>query len=119
MRHTTKQLISWALAASVFGFIFWVALPKNAYPHSWYDGWCCNGNGTSGDCQPIPASSVKPVEGGWQVTLRPGDHHMVTKMHTYFMPYSKARISQDDDYHACLFPDENTLRCLYVRPMAF
>jgi hypothetical protein len=84
-----------------------------------YSAYCCNGNSTHGDCMPIPASSVKVVAGGYQITLVPGDHHMVVHEHVFFKPYSEVQESTDGSYHACLFPDENTLRCFYAPPMSY
>jgi len=81
-----------------------------------YEAWCCNGNGHTGDCQQIPMDSVKPVQGGWQITLKPGDHRLVTKRNVYFKSYSDTRISPDGFPHACLFPTEATLRCFYMPP---
>lgn len=46
-----------------------------------FSPWCCNGNSVHGDCAQIPASAVEEVSGGYQITLKPGDHHMVTKVH--------------------------------------
>lgn len=95
-----------------------------ASAHNWYASWCCNGDAHTGDCQEIPSEAVTPIEGGWRVILRPGDHRKVTKTQVYFVPYKneekyspKVRQSQDNQFHACLFPSEETLRCLYVPPM--
>jgi hypothetical protein len=57
--------------------------------------------------------------GGYRVTLNPGDHHMVTHQHVFFMPTSEAKVSTDGSYHACLFPTEDTLRCFYAPPMSY
>ena len=84
-----------------------------------YDAWCCNGNAHSGDCQPIPSSSVKVVAGGYQITLRPGDHWMVTKEHRFQKPQTETRWSTDGQYHACLYPNETNLRCFYAPPTGF
>lgn len=97
-----------------------------ASAHGWYHTWCCNGDAHTGDCQEIPTTAVTPIEGGWQVILEPGDHRLVTKTQTYFVPYrgneraeytSRERDSQDNQFHACLYPSEEILRCLYVPPM--
>lgn len=95
--------------------IVWGSSPVRA--HEWYDPNCCNGNGMSGDCQAIPARAVKVVNGGYEITLLPGDHRLVTKPHTWFRKVEESRISKDDDFHACLYPDENTLRCFYALPL--
>lgn len=81
-----------------------------------YDGWCCNGDGRSGDCQPIPSATVKPIDGGYQITLHPGDHTLVTKPHIFTKKQSETRWSTDGQYHACLYPNESILRCFYAPP---
>lgn len=116
MRQTTKQLIFWPIAALVIGGMLFVAIPKDANSHDWYDAYCCQGTAKTGDCQAIPYSSVKIMSDGYQVTLGPGDHRMVTRQHSFMKLYPEVRQSRDQDFHACLFPDENTLRCLYVPP---
>lgn len=90
-------------------------------PMGWsYPISCCNGNAEEGDCQSIPASSVKAVDGGYQVTLGPGDHHLVTKgPHSWLKSMSETRQSKDENYHACLYPNEETLRCFFAPPMGF
>ncbi|MBB3411243.1 hypothetical protein FHT87_005196 [Rhizobium sp. BK316] len=84
-----------------------------------YSAYCCNGDGMSGDCQPIPSRSVKAVSGGYQISLNPGDHRLVTRQHVFFIPYDKVREATDGGYHACLYPDEDTLRCFYAPPQSF
>ncbi len=84
-----------------------------------FDGWCCNGNTMNGDCQEIPGTAVKQVGNTVHVTLKPGDHPLVTKPHEYTMERDKVRRSTDGLYYACLFPTENFLRCLYLPPDSF
>ncbi len=84
-----------------------------------YDLYCCNGDGHTGDCQEIPSSSVRIVPGGYQLTLAPGDHRLITRKHIFKFPQSTTRRSQDSEYHLCLFPDENTPRCFYAPDMSF
>lgn len=84
-----------------------------------YEAFCCNGDNHTGDCQMIPSDSVKVITGGYQLTLAPGDHRLVTKNHTFNFPQTNARRSQDSEYHLCLFPDENTPRCFYAPDMSF
>lgn len=78
---------------------------------------CCFGGGNLGDCAPIPPSAVRVLDDGYEITLQVGDHHMVTKTHVFRKLFSEVRYSTDGEYHACLYPDENVLRCLYVPPM--
>lgn len=80
-----------------------------------YDPWCCNMK----DCAPIPASAVSPGPNGWRVTLRPGDHPLVRNQVSHLVPYGTERRAVDGRYHACLFPTEQTLRCIYIPPMGF
>ena len=95
-----------------------------AWGHEAPTGWsypvsCCNGTAEEGDCQSIPASSVKAVDGGYQITLRPGEHHLVTKDHSWLKSMGETRVSKDDNYHVCLYPNEETLRCFFAPPMGF
>lgn len=99
-----------------------LALP--AYAHDaatgWsYDAFCCNGDHASGDCQTIPSKSVRVTPNGYEITVGPGDHRLVTRRHDFKLPQSDARRSQDEEYHLCLFPDEDTLRCFYAPDMGF
>ena len=86
--------------------------------HSWYDPWCCNEK----DCAPIPNESVTATDNGWYVVLEPGDHPLVTKRQEFVVPYftrdkgrfqQKARKSKDHQFHACLYPNEDNMRCFY------
>lgn len=101
-----------------------IAFASCAYGHDaplgWrYEPYCCNGNDDNGDCQMIPTKSVKIVQGGYQVTLAPGDHRLVTRYHVFKLPQQTTRRSQDSAYHLCLFPDENTPRCFYAPDMGY
>lgn len=105
---------------AAYAVIAFLVSPATAHetPTGWkYDAVCCNGNATHGDCHHIPRTSVRAVEGGWLVTLNPGDHPLVTKTHQWLKPYDDTRESKDEDFHACLWPTEDTLRCLYVPNM--
>jgi hypothetical protein len=110
-----------------------VALPVAVLPHSageWmYDQICCTATtpgASTGDCAPIPTSAVEPIRGGFVVTLRPGDHPDVTTEHRWTVTFdeaihpnsteTKVRYSGDESYHACLYPNETVLRCLYIVP---
>lgn len=106
-------------AVGVVLFLTLPALPHQAPTDMLYDSWCCNGTRINGDCEPIPAESVRVVPGGYQITLRPGDHHLVTTEHTFTKAQAETRPSTDGQYHACLYPTENTLRCFYAPPPSF
>jgi hypothetical protein len=38
----------------------------------------------------------------------------VTRPHHFTLPQAKARRSRDAEYHLCLYPTEDTLRCFYA-----
>ena len=95
------------------------ALAHDAAPGWDYDKFCCNGDNHAGDCQMISTKNVRVIEGGYQIVLGPGDHRMVTRPHNFSLPQSEARRSQDEDYHICLYPTEDTLRCFYAPDMGF
>ena len=84
-----------------------------------YDGYCCNGDAHSGDCQQISTRHVRITSRGYEIFLGPGDHRMITRPHHFTMPQSETRRSQDEEYHLCLYPTEDTLRCFYAPDMGF
>lgn len=84
-----------------------------------YEPFCCNGDGDSGDCQRISSKTVLPGPGGYEVTLLPGDHKLVTHRHVFLIPQAQTRESPDGDYHLCLYPNEDTVRCFYAPPLGF
>jgi hypothetical protein len=89
-----------------------------------YDPWCCNGDGVHGDCWEIPDTAVR-IDAERQVfviTLHAGDHPKVTRDHVYEVRYTDMIQSRevikrdfDDHYHLCLFPNESTVRCFYIK----
>ena len=101
-----------------------LAIAGPAVAHEAMSGWqyeqfCCNGNNHNGDCQMIPAHTVRIIDGGYRVTLAPGDHRMATRSHVFHLLQGDARRSRDGEYHLCLYPDENTLRCFYAPDMSY
>lgn len=121
-----EKLMFWAALAGVAAFtaLYWE--PADAHEAlsaagvTWkYDGFCCNGDSRTGDCQMIPARSVKIVKGGFEITLKPGDHRLITRRHDFSLPQAQARRSKDEDYHLCLYPTEDTLRCFYAPDMSY
>lgn len=84
-----------------------------------YESYCCSGNNVTGDCQMIPTRSVKIIDGGYEIMIGPGDHRLITRPHDFKLPQSEARHSQDSQYHICLYPDEDTLRCFYAPDMSY
>ena len=96
------------------------AKPTAMQPLGWkYDAVCCHGSHIDGDCQAISDETVTPIPGGYRITLRPGDHRLVTKPHVYEIKQEKVRESPDGAYHACLYPTEDRLQCFYAPPMSF
>ncbi|TWF54687.1 hypothetical protein [Neorhizobium alkalisoli] len=84
-----------------------------------YDGFCCNGDNHTGDCQMISTKNVKVVKGGYEIIIGPGDHRLITRQHDFTLPQSQARRSLDSEYHLCLYPNEDTLRCFYAPDMSY
>lgn len=101
--------------AFLMALVVWAATPARA--HDWYPAVCCNGNAQHGDCQPIGTKTVRAVAGGWQITLVPGDHWMVTKPHNFFVSSARAKQSPDGDFHICLYPSEDNVQCFFAPPM--
>lgn len=98
-----------------------VGIPGIAVAHDHgamkYDAFCCQGDRQTGDCQAIPAGNVTVTKDGFAVTLKAGEHRLVTRPHRWMVPFGSERQSTNGDYHACIFPDEDTLRCFYSPPM--
>jgi hypothetical protein len=44
---------------------------------------------------------------------------LITRNHDFKVPQTEARHSQDEEYHICLYPNEDTLRCFYAPDMAY
>ena len=84
-----------------------------------YEPFCCNGDANTGDCFQIPSETVKAGPDGYQVTLRPGDHPLVTAQQSWVVPYKDARPATDGAFHACLYPKETDMRCLYAPGQGF
>lgn len=93
--------------------LFGVAFASVARAHSWYETECCGG-GPMGDCAPIPDHAVRPVKGGYAVTIQPGEHPLVKDAAVSgFVAYADARQSQDGQAHACIVAGK--IKCLYER----
>jgi hypothetical protein len=100
---------------------------RSAFGHDAPSNWsypivCCQGTsgpGGHGDCQKIDSKTVKPVSGGYQVSIGPGDHMLATRPHVFFIPYKDVKESGDSDFHLCLWPTEDTARCFFAPPMSF
>ena len=83
------------LLVLVIAFVMIAAPPARG--HSFYDPYCCSGQ----DCEPIDDKRVKLVEGGYLLD----DAHFIAE--------KDARQAPDGNYHACFWPNPETLRCFY------
>ena len=79
---------------------------------------CCYGIGRGGDCDEIPATSVREGPNGYEVTLAPGDHPMVEGPMSFIYPYAKTQSAPDGRYHVCFKPDMS-VRCFFAGERAF
>lgn len=115
-----KVAVPW-LAVAIGGTVLALSDARgHEAPSGWsYDPWCCSGNQVAGDCQEIPTTSVKPIPGGYQITLDVGDHRLVSRLHVFQIPQAETRDSPDGRFHACLHPTEDNLRCFYAPPVGF
>ena len=108
------------LLAAVFALTPVAAAEAHHAPSGFkYDAFCCNGDGETGDCQPIPSDDVTLEGANYKITLKAGDHRLATREHVVIVPQAKSFPSPDGLYHLCLFPNEDTLRCFYAPPMNF
>jgi hypothetical protein len=71
--------------------------------------------GRPGDCDAIPKDAVKITPAGYEVSLVPGDHPMVTEPISFVVPYAEAEQSKDEDYHVC-FRAAMQPRCFFHPP---
>lgn len=113
-----------AIAAILAGAALIGCAVDQAFGHDAPSGWsyssvCCGGN----DCAPVPQSAIQLTPEGVVVTLRPGDHPMVTREHRWVVQgggkVGQTEIDQvgrsgDEHHHVCLYPNEYTLRCVYL-----
>ena len=113
------RIIAWPAAFAIAVWLLIVAARAHQSPTGWvYDSVCCFGDHNTGDCQQIPSHTVEITSQGYRITLKPGDHRKATKHHVFIVPQSDARKSMDGDYHLCLWPSEDDLRCFYAPPPA-
>ncbi|MBA3324589.1 MAG: hypothetical protein H0T41_04750 [Rhodobacteraceae bacterium] len=94
---------------------FAAALPGGAGAHmarsGWsYDSWCCGGQ----DCQPIASVNVSVTDAGYLVSIPEGGHGAAPGVHQKLFGYDEVQRSGDGEYHACILPNSNEFRCLYV-----
>jgi len=82
-------------------------------PSGWvYDNFCCGGQ----DCQPIDNVQVEITPDGYLVSIPQGEHQTARRDHQKLFRYNEVRKSQDENYHACILPNSQEFRCLYVPP---
>src|SRR6188474_645972 len=72
--------------------------------HRAVSGWtyppaCCKGSEMGGHCEAIPSSDVSRVARGFSIFIHPGDHHLATRYHSFFIPYGDELLSGDENYH--------------------
>lgn len=118
----STEIMPMRVVLTVFFLFFAIsatALAHESHKGFKYESYCCNGNAETGDCQMIPTRSVRVTSDGYEVSLAPGDHRLVTRRHVFSWSQSEARRSEDGEYHLCLFPDEDTPRCFYAPDMGF
>lgn len=75
-----------------------------------YDRWCCGGQ----DCQQIHVKDVSVTKDGYLVSIPMGEHMTARRPHTKLFGYDEVQESGDEFYHACIIPDTQEFRCLYV-----
>lgn len=107
--NTVKHdLAAMGLRAAVV-FMAFAAYP--AVGHEWYDLECCSGR----DCAKVEPGTVTAIPGGYRITLRAGQHPMVTRDfdETVGWESRKLRQSKDDRWHVCIGPNSQVLYCVY------
>lgn len=109
MTRFNKWIIGIGLAASVV-----MCNVQHGFAHEWYDPYCCNDQ----DCKPIAEH-----DGTVEVDYVKGEYIVSAKGQVWRVPFTskRVRLSQDNEYHACILPygmelRETELRCLYVPP---
>lgn len=85
-------------------------------PAGWeYDRDCCH----NFDCAPVPDGAIREVQGGYQVSLRAGQHPMLQgeNVARVFIPHGdrRIRVSGDSQRHACV-TGGGTVFCIYIPP---
>lgn len=110
----TLILLAWAAlyAVAVSLLLSRPASGHNA-PSGWaYDPACCS----TQDCAPIRVDLVRITAQGYEVTVAPGDHPLVTVQSTYVFPFNdpRVRFSGDQNYHLCIGAYTKKGLCLYI-----
>lgn len=118
-RHLMTVIPSTASVISLAVMSMGLVAPSHAHQPS--SGWtyppaCCKGNDVGGDCDAIPSWDVRKGPRGFSVILQPGDHHLATRSHNFFIPYGDEIPSGDGNYHLCLHPTEDNVNCFFAPP---
>lgn len=109
------------IAACAVGVLALALIDARAHdaPTGWsYSVACCSGY----DCAELPAGTVKEGSNGYQITLMPGQHPMVTgDIFRATVPYGSSKIKDAPDglYHACILKSSQSIICLYVGSRGF
>lgn len=103
LRSASRTAASATFRLSVFPFVLLavLALPALVKAHEWYPWECCSGY----DCQKIDAKLVVEKNGGYEITIGPGDHKMAKDWpgpRVFFFRYSEMKPSPDGDWHLCI-----------------
>lgn len=96
MRHALNIINAFVIATSVL----WLLLVP-VWSHENYPAWCCNGDGTHGDCKTIACDGIAETEDGYDWE----GHH--------FRP-NQTMPSFDQQCHACV--SNNMPTCLFILP---
>ncbi len=95
-----------------------LTLTVPAKSHDFYPWECCSDN----DCQEISDETVRIGQGGYLVTVKPGEHIMwpASKPEPLqlFIPYTKVKLSPDGKYHLCI-NGQGAMLCFYASVGSF
>lgn len=110
---SSKTRLAFAACLPAFFAAGLAAGPATAHnaPSGWsYDAYCCGGN----DCQPIRVDNVEITADGFMVSIPNGGHATARRDHRRLFRYDEVRPSADEHFHACILPNTQEFRCLYV-----
>jgi hypothetical protein len=112
----------WCLILAGLLALLWMgeAEAHEAASGEWlYPAGCCNSAATAvnGDCARIASFHVVAGQGGYDVTLFPGDHpQLKTKGYIGTVPYATTRDSPDGEFHICLATNGTQRYCFFAPP---
>lgn len=113
-RRSYTRAGEWLLTAALLTMLALAALVDLAFGHTAPSGWeydreCCD----TRDCAQVPDEAVREVAGGYQITLRAGQHPMGAG--SWFIPHGDHRLRPSGDEHRHVCHMHGRLFCLYVR----